>query len=171
MEKLSQLMDGELGSRECKNQIVRLEQDPLLVQGWETYHMIRDAIRHDEVEFGADFARRLHERLAQEATVIAPHTRLRYQVARYTLPLAAGVAGVALVAWLAVSLQHSGQQGQLVAQAPAPAAPALSTAQAVPMDGRVSEYLTVHQEFSPRTALQGVGSYVRTVSAADGSGR
>jgi len=171
MEKLSQLMDGELGSRECKNQILRLEQDPSLVQGWETYHTIRDALRNEDVEFRADFGKRLHERLAQEAIVIAPHTRLRYQVARYTLPLAAGVAGVALVAWLAVSLQPSGQQGQLIAQAPPRAAPAPATAQSVPMDGRVSEYLTVHQEFSPRTALQGVGSYVRTVSAADGSGR
>jgi len=51
---------------------------------------------------------------------------------------------------------------QTVAQragpAAAPAAPAAS------VDGQVRDYMLAHQEFSPSTAMQGVASYVRTVS-------
>ncbi len=174
MEKLSQLMDGELSSRESKGQIKRLEVDPSLAQSWETFHLIRDALRQDDVGLKPDFGRRLHERLQEEPVVIAPHTRLSYQVARYTLPLAAGIAGVTVVAWLALSLQPSGQHAEVIAQrsgqsvtSPSPEA----TAPAQPIDRRVTEYLTAHQEFSPRTAMQGVASYVRTVAADDAGAR
>jgi sigma-E factor negative regulatory protein RseA len=175
MEKLSQLMDGELGSRESKGQIKRLEDDPSLAQSWETFHLIRDALRHDDAGLKPDFGRRLHERLQQEPVVIAPHTRLGYQVARYTLPLAAGIAGVTAVAWLALSLQPSGQQAEVIAQRSGPSVNSPSspeaTAPAQPIDRRVTEYLTAHQEFSPRTAMQGVASYVRTVAADDAGAR
>ena len=78
---------------------------------WETYHLIRDALRR-EAELPLDFTRRVHERLGQEPTVIAPHMRLSHRVVRYTLPLAAGVAGVTLVAWLALSFQQAGRSRQ-----------------------------------------------------------
>ena len=37
--------------------------------------------------------------------------RLSHRAVRYTLPLAAGVAGVTLVAWLALSFQAGGRAG------------------------------------------------------------
>jgi sigma-E factor negative regulatory protein RseA len=100
MDKISQLIDGELGRRESRAQIDRLECDRQLLQNWETYHLIGDTLRR-EAELPLDFCRRLHERLEQEPTVFAPHMRWSRRVVRYTLPLAAGVIGVTLVAWLA----------------------------------------------------------------------
>lgn len=161
MDKISELMDGELPPRESKRQIERLEHDAQLGAGWDTYHLIRDALRQD-VELGPDFARRMHECLQREPTVLAPHTRLAHRAARYSLPLAASVAGVALVGWLALSVQAPGGPVQALggkaptqAKAPARVAPAAA----------VDDYMVAHQEFSPTTAMQGVASYVRTVSA------
>jgi sigma-E factor negative regulatory protein RseA len=162
MEKISQLMDGELSARESRSQIQRLESDPALSDSWETYHLIRDALRN-EVDVGPRFARRLHAQLEKEPAIVAPHTRLSARAVRYTLPMAAGLAGVAVVGWLALSnAPTTGAGVQTVAQragpAAAPAAPAAS------VDGQVRDYMLAHQEFSPSTAMQGVASYVRTVS-------
>jgi sigma-E factor negative regulatory protein RseA len=154
MDKISELMDGELPLRESKRQIERLEHDAELATGWNTYHLIRDALRQD-VELSPEFARRVHECLEREPTVIAPYTRISHRLVRYSLPMAAGVAGVALVAWLALSVQMPGG-------APAPQA-RLQVPPAAP--AAVNDYMLAHQEFSPSTAMQGVASYVRTVSA------
>jgi sigma-E factor negative regulatory protein RseA len=62
---------------------------------------------------------------------------------------------VALVAWLALSMQMPGG-------APAPQA-RLQVPLAAP--AAVNDYMLAHQEFSPSTAMRGVASYVRTVSA------
>ena len=165
MEKISQLMDGELGEREARLQIRRLESDAGLMQAWDTYHLIRDALR-DDLCIGSDFERRLRQRLDGEPTVIAPHANFASRVVRYTLPLAAAVTGVAVVGWLALSSQPQ--------PAPSPAAriaPAVIATEAVrpaaPASGQMSEYLLAHQEFSPTAAMQGVASYVRTVSNED----
>ncbi len=92
MEKISQLMDGELGEHESHIQIRRLEQDGVLVQTWATYHLIRDVLR-DEAGIDAGFAQRVCERLRHEPTLAAPHTRLVARVVRHPLPIAAAVAG------------------------------------------------------------------------------
>jgi sigma-E factor negative regulatory protein RseA len=173
MEKISELMDGELGARESKSQIRRLEDDPQLSACWETYHLIRDALRN-EVDVGPQFTRRLHELLQAEPAIVAPRTRLSAPLVRYTLPMAAGLAGVAVVGWLALSNAPSGPgipaaaTGQTLAKAAAqkPSAPAQR-----PMDGSVRDYMLAHQEFSPSTAMQGVASYVRTVSTDDAPGQ
>jgi negative regulator of sigma E activity len=100
MKKISQLMDGELGEHESRLEIRRLEHDEGLVQAWQTYHLIRDVLR-DEAGAGAGLAARVCERLQQEPAIVAPHTRLTARAARYSLPMAATVAAVALLAWLA----------------------------------------------------------------------
>ena len=155
MEKISQLMDGELGRREAEATIKLLRSDQTLARGWETYHLIGDSLRR-EAQLRPDFIQRLHEKLEQEPTVIAPHTRLSHRVVRYTLPLAASVAGITLVAWLAM---NAGQPpGTVVAVRPPPASIAAGPSRAV------NDYLTVHQEFSPSTTMQGLQPYVRTIS-------
>jgi sigma-E factor negative regulatory protein RseA len=176
MEKISQLMDGELDASETDVQVGRLKGGAQLRERWDTYHLIRDALR-DEVDVGPAFMRRLHERLEQEPVVLAPRPRQSQRSApsqrlmRYTLPMAAGLAGIVVVGWLALSGAPGPQQPlasesqaqtrkvQTVAQSPArPAAPPPSA------NGGMSDYLVAHQEFSPSTAMQGVASYVRTVS-------
>jgi sigma-E factor negative regulatory protein RseA len=168
MEKISQLMDGELGRRETKTTIELLESDQALAQSWETYHLIGDSLRR-ETELPLDFTRRLHERLGQEPTLIAPHMRLSHRVVRYTLPLAAGVAGVTLVIWLALPLQQAAQPGSAALTLNQP-----RSGPRLPLEsnrGAVNDYLTAHQEFSPSTAMQGLASYVRTVAPQESSAR
>lgn len=167
MEKISQLMDGELGRRDSATQIGRLKCDEALRARWETFHLIGDTLRR-ETGLTPAFSRRLHERLAQEPTLIAPHARLSNRVVRYTLPLAAGVAGVTLVAWLALSFQ---QAGQPTATPLAQPADTVTTIAKVADSDSMHDYLTAHQEFSPSTAMHGVASYVRTVSNDDPAAR
>jgi sigma-E factor negative regulatory protein RseA len=169
MEKISALMDGELGRWASKAQIQRLEQDAALGEGWDTYHLIGDALRQ-EATFGRGFTRRVHERLDQEPVVIAPHMRLSHRIARHALPVAAGFGGVAVVTWLALSLQPFAPPSTPVAK-PTPVQPAAVAAVPASAQAATSDYLRAHQEFSPSAAMQGVASYVRTVSMGDEAAR
>jgi sigma-E factor negative regulatory protein RseA len=83
-------------------------------------------------------------------------------VRRVALSAAASIGGVALVAWLALfDNPFVPQQNLAVNQAPPGAQTQLA---ATPANGAVNDYLLAHQQFSPSTAMQGVASYVRTVS-------
>lgn len=173
MEKISVLMDGELGRRESKAQIQRLEHDRELAQGWDTYHLIGDVLRQ-EASLRVDFQRRLHERLEREPAVIASHMLPSQRFVRHALPLAAGFGGIALVAWLAASLHPFTQQPgpALAAKEPVPVSRDLAALGGpdVPasVQGVAGEYLRAHQEFSSTVAMQGVASYARTVSLEEG---
>ncbi len=176
MDKLSALMDGELEPADSKRQIERLENDPDLATGWQTYHLIRDALR-DDLNLNPVFSHRFHERLVQEPTVLAPRRLVPQPIVRHALPIAASVAGVAVVAWLALSSPVTTGPAPLVAQVrTAPDAQVRTAPDAqqgtaqIPAGSRhagIPEYLVAHQEFSPSTAMQGVASYVRTVSTEE----
>jgi sigma-E factor negative regulatory protein RseA len=163
MEKISQMMDGELDDIECRLQIQRLGQDAALAQSWETFHLIRDVLR-DEASTGPDLARRVRERLTKEPTVIAPRRWLGARIAHHTLPIAAAVAGVMVVGWLALSLRPAIEPVRPVALQAPPVVPLLATVSA---NGQMNEYLLAHQEYSPSTAMQGVASYIRTVASRE----
>ncbi|MGH8630924.1 MAG: sigma-E factor negative regulatory protein, partial [Burkholderiales bacterium] len=155
MERISALMDGELDDHEVVGELQRLKDDPDLRAAWETYHAIGDTLRgHGVVSTG--FAAAVKHRLKSEATVLAPRRRPRLtRVARVALPVAASMCGVALVAWLAL-YNDTFQPGK---PAPVARAPQPQTAQAiVPAAAGVNEYLLAHQQFSPRTDIQGVAS-------------
>jgi sigma-E factor negative regulatory protein RseA len=160
MERVSAFMDGEIGDDEVAAQVARLKQDPALRERWDTYHMIGDAMRGESAT-ASGFMDRFGAALAQEPTVLAPRTPARSQnVRRVALSLAASFGGVALVAWLALSNNPFMPAPEKVAEIKQPA-----TVTAVkPADGAVNDYLLAHQQFSPSTAMQGVASYVRTVS-------
>jgi len=172
MEKISQLMDGELGPHESRLQIGRLEQEGGLAEAWATYHLIRDVLR-DEAGIGAGVAQHVCERLRHEPAVVAPYSRFVPRVVLHSLPLAAAVAGVAIVGWLALTPPPpSGRTPSAVAEGSAPSLSNEAPPRAVPRplalaDAQVNEYLLAHQEYSPTTAMQGVASYVRTVPNED----
>jgi sigma-E factor negative regulatory protein RseA len=138
-DRISALMDGELGEREAADTIATLANDPQARDAWRTYHLIGDAMR----EGGALVAPR-------RPAANAP----RWRVA---LPAMAVAAAVALVSWVAFAPLQ---------QAPAPAAQvaALKPPAIVPPPRAANDYLLAHQGFSPRVALQGMTAYVRTVS-------
>ncbi len=162
MERISAFMDGELEDHEAAGQARRLKENPELRGAWETYHLIGDAMR-GEAGYSSGLAAKIGARLAAEPTVLAPRPRTQLQnVRRVALSAAASIGGVVLVAWLALfDNPFAPQQNLAVNQAPQGTQVQLA---ATPANGAVNDYLLAHQQFSPSTAMQGVASYVRTVS-------
>jgi sigma-E factor negative regulatory protein RseA len=171
MERISAFMDGELEDFEVAGQVSRLKEDPQLRGAWDTYHLIGDAMRGD-VGLSSDFAARISGRLAEEPTVVAPKPRVRARtIRRLALSAAASIGGVALVAWLALVDNPFLPRQDLAVNQPTPAPAAQTQLASISADGAVNDYLLAHQQFSPSTAMQGVASYVRTVSGRDSAMR
>jgi sigma-E factor negative regulatory protein RseA len=175
MDKISALMDGELDGHQAREQWTRLKQDEALLQHWHTFHLIGDAMRGERVlsdRFGAQFA----ARLGGEPTVLAPQRSAIQRFVPYALSAAASLAAVALVGWVGIVDNPLAPPAEV---AKAPPAAAVATAPAVqaqiasvPNEGRVSDFLIAHQEFSPSTAIQGLAPYIRSVSnTQQGRGR
>ncbi|HWQ39424.1 MAG TPA: sigma-E factor negative regulatory protein [Burkholderiales bacterium] len=167
MERVSALMDGELEATEANDQLERMKEDPELRSAWDTYHVIGDVLRgHGVVSRG--FVQRVAARIEREPPVLAARRFDRRFALHIALPLAASVCAVAVVGWLALYDPSQGPRAPLAQNQQAPATvqsmpdPA---ARMVPAAVAVNEYLLAHQQFSPRTALQGVASYMLTVSA------
>lgn len=161
MEKISAFMDGEIAGVEATSQLSRLKEDASLRATWSTYHAIGDAMRGEKVWLSPDFSARVMARLSDEPTVLAPRRRALSQttVRRYALPVAASFGGIALVAWLAVFNNPFAPTSENLAVAPVRVE---APTRVVSQD--VNDYLMAHQQVSSSTTLQGVVSYVRTVS-------
>ncbi len=166
MEKVSAFMDGELSESESASHIAHIREDAQSRAAWDAYHLIGDTLRGEKIRLSPDFNARLHARLADEPTVLAPHVRapLQARVRRIALPIAASLGGVALVAWIALFNSPFGPPNENVALAP-PVLPAAGVQSAArPASAQVNDYLLAHQQFSPSTTMRGVASYVLTVS-------
>ena len=152
-------MDGEVDERAATQVIEALARDAEAVRTWRTYHLIGDAMRGGML-LSERFTERVAQRLAAEPTVLAPR-RMRTESPRlFTLSaLAASVAAVAFVGWMAFA-----PQPQL---APVPVAQVQKSADKpvlVPLPSAANDYLLAHQGFSPRVSLQGMAPYVLTVA-------
>ena len=160
--KISALMDGELSEPELSEPLHALKEGGEALEAWRRYHLISDALRDTQV-LSPGFSARFAERLALEPTILAPMPRVA-EKSRNRLPLsiAASCAAVALVGWLA--FQASGPQLEQVAQSKTTDRAGTAASRVVPMPGQVNDYLLAHQHYSPRSTLQGVAPYVRTVS-------
>jgi len=170
MEKLSALMDGELDDHEVVHELTRINGNPDREADWSIYHMIGDSLRGEHIVHDS-LTGRVSARLANEPTVLAPRAwKMRRATKRVALPLAASLCGAAVVAWLALSnnalISPTDDRGE---NAVAAISPESVTDALQPGGDAMSEYLMAHQQFSPSTAMQGVASYVRTVSTADAS--
>ena len=164
MDKISELMDGELDEHQVRRQFARLKQEGDLVRCWHTFHLIGDALR-GEHPLSPDFDLRLTARLAAEPTVIAPQRSMMKRVTTYALSAAASLCAIALVGWVAFSDNLLAPQAEL-AKAPATtSASAPAQLASVPSNGTMNEYLIAHQEFSPSTTIQGLAPYLRSVSS------
>jgi sigma-E factor negative regulatory protein RseA len=166
MERISAFMDGEVDESEATGQVRRMKEDPRFRTAWDTYHLIGDTLRGEKIGLAQDFNAKLSAKLAEEPTILAPRRRAPLQTSarRYALPVAASLGGVALVAWLAVfNNPFAPEKEKLALKPPVPLAAQTQLA-ANPASGEVNDYLLAHQQFSPSTTIQGVASYVRTVS-------
>ena len=157
--KISALMDGELEGRDADGALEFLKREGEARDTWRAYHLIGDAMR-DTRPLSAGFAARVAERLAGEATVLAPRTRPLLGDRRWQLLSAA--ASLAAIAF--VSVVYFAQEPAAPEPIAAGAAKAVEAAQVAPPDA-ASDYLLAHQAYSPRISLQGVAPYVRTVSS------
>lgn len=98
---------------------------------------------------------RFTTRLAEEPTVLAPNRFARPRPRTFALSAAASVAAVGFVVWAVMQTGgESTTSGMVVANAP----------QAELASASVNPYLLAHQEYSPSVAMQGMSSYVHTVS-------
>lgn len=173
MDKISALMDGELDEDEVSQLFSRLKPQGEMRESWDTFHLIGDALRGDG-RLSPHLSRRITERLAAEPTVLAPRRRTAAKrVNAYVLSAAASLSAVALVVWVAFSINPLGAPPQEIAKARIPAAsPVPATAQVASISnlsdfssqGNLNEYLLAHQGFSPSTAILGVAPYIRSVS-------
>jgi sigma-E factor negative regulatory protein RseA len=178
MDKISAFMDGESAPAEAQQTFKRLRSDEECLKIWNSYHLVGDVMRGTPM-LQDDFLERLHQKMENEPTVLAPHAHWRAPV-HFAYSAAAAVAGIAVVAALVMTNNPLRPEGDVAsAQKSAQMQIAQGSAresrerpQAFANPAQVNEYLMAHQEFSPSTALQGVVPYVRTVSSShDGSRR
>ncbi|MGA7986735.1 MAG: sigma-E factor negative regulatory protein [Burkholderiales bacterium] len=169
--KISMLMDGELGEREFEAALASLAREDEARRAWCTYHLIRDALRGENVP-GTNLAAGVAARLAREPTILAPRRTVQIPVRGRWMALsaAASIAAVVLVGWLAFAPRPMPDTGPLaarIAAVPRTATDPLARPQAavrVPLPSATDDYLLAHLGYSPRLTLQGVAPYIRTVS-------
>jgi sigma-E factor negative regulatory protein RseA len=165
MERLSELMDGELEAREAQRQLARLKQDKELAHCWSTFHLIGDALR-GERPLAREVSSRVAQQLVTEPTVLAPRSYAPKRAATYAVSVAASLSAVALVAWIAFFDNPLAPQQAAIAPpaSPVPAAASSEHLASVPSEGETNDLLRAHTEYSPSTAIQGLAPYIRSVS-------
>jgi sigma-E factor negative regulatory protein RseA len=166
-QQISECMDGELDTEGAGRVLSQIAGSEELRADWVLYHMVGDGMR-DAPDMSPTFAARFAERLAGEATVLAPRPSLlaRRSVAQFAMYAAAALSAVAVVGWFALTPQLAVTN---VASVPPQVAPAEKVAvqqrpAISPLKPRDHDYLLAHQAVSPGGAMPGVAPYVRTVS-------
>ena len=165
-EKISALMDGKLEGSGADALIEELRRGGEARETWRVYHLAADAMRDTRL-LSDGFAARLAQRLQSEPTVLAPRRAApRPRWIAMPAAVAASVAAIALVGWLAFGPQQPPHQPSApVAQATVPpVAKAAVRPARVPLPSATPDYLLAHQGFSPRIGLEGMAPYARTVS-------
>ena len=157
-EELSRLMDGDLTDAEIERVVGECRR-PEAIGAWSCYHLIGDVLRGTQGR-PTQIAFRVSQALASEPTVLAPKPRIARPAASWAWAAAASAAAVAVVGWTAVSLTQTPGTAVAKAREAAAVTAARLRPQALPQD-----YVLVHQEYSPATAIHGVGPYLRAVSA------
>ncbi|HEY1327368.1 MAG TPA: sigma-E factor negative regulatory protein [Casimicrobiaceae bacterium] len=164
-EKISRFMDGELDEVEIATVLSGMKS-PEALHTWACYHAIGDTLRRDAAPraFACGVPRDLAQRLASEPTVVGARRTLVERTATWAWAAAATIAAVGVVGWTAFSLVDETP----AAVAKARQAGSLRAAQVRELISVPSDYLVAHQEYSPSTALQVVGPYLRAAAVQGG---
>jgi sigma-E factor negative regulatory protein RseA len=165
--RISALVDGELDDHEIAEAMRALRSSQELRAQWCDCHLLSAALR-GERELDIDVVARVMSALDLEPTVMAPAPRRIPAWQRPALALAASAAGVAVVAWLALTpVGDHGAPAQIAGLTVAEPSPSVAKLQSTP---RLQEYLLAHQAYAPGGAVVGGARNIRTV-AASGEGR
>lgn len=191
--KISALMDGELGGIDMADAITQVKKTEDLRNKWSTYHLIGDALRQPEISF-LDIASGVRNKLAAEPIVLTPELSKEHKSRIFAFAVAASmVTAVAAVAWMGGQTMDQSfdpvtgkavlqtvqtksaepivtpvlaQEEKLIAAklVPQTTIQAESAVTPIPASIQLNDYLFAHEEFSPRTAIRGVSPYMRTVA-------
>ncbi|OHC63451.1 MAG: hypothetical protein A2045_04725 [Rhodocyclales bacterium GWA2_65_20] len=163
--RLSGLLDGEHARQDEPVLFEALKSGDELRGRWQEYLLIRDALRGERM-LDADITARTMASLRAEPAVLAPHAAMRHSWQRSALAVAATVAGVAVVGWVALvpqSNQVSIPQASIAVQTLAQSEP--PDVKPVRLDSRdMREYLAAHQAQSSSLQFLGGTENIRTVS-------
>lgn len=165
-KELSALLDGELEPHEAPRLWSDMKASPHLHSLWDDYHLIGTVIRREE-PMALDMTSRIMTSLAEEPVILAPRPVRQPGWHGSLVALAASVAGVAVVGWLALVQQSpSSERAAMVRLENIP-----PVTRAVPPQGisEYQEYLLAHQANAPGLHMQGGAQHIRTVSAFAGA--
>ena len=163
-DRLSGLVDGELEGHDAQAVLEKLNCDEGLRDRWQEYLLIRDALK-GRSPLDADITSRVMGSLDDEPAVLVPRPALppRQGWQRPALSLAATLAGVAVVGWLALGRNNPPQAVATLAQNQPVAVSAEPMRQA---SRDMQEYLVAHQAQSSTLQLRGGTEHIRTVAIA-----
>ncbi len=161
LPELSAFFDDELEDHAVEPLLKTAVRDSEMRAAWQAYALIGDHLR-EESSLSTDMTACVMARLKDEPVVLAPRNLPQTKRHHPLLALAAAVAGIAVVGWLA-----------LFAVPPAPTfiearraapAPVVATAETSPMRNDMNEYLLAHQTQSSSFRLGESTEHVRTVA-------
>lgn len=168
-KELSALLDGELEMHEELALWTTLKAEPHLRGRWQDYKLISDAI-HAEANLASDLTARVMHGLADEPVILAPRVRPANTWSSAIMALAASLAGVAVVGWMALAPQaENGDAGTSALMAAKQPQRQVAVVAAEPEQRGLQEYVLAHQANSPTFYLQGGAEHIRTVSVTGAS--
>lgn len=176
--KVSELMDGELGTKEAAALITGLKKRNDLREEWGVYHLIGDTLR-DSSKLSVDISQRVSTQLETEPAIVTAY-ETKYVPKHFRrkmvgLSIAASLV-IMMTGWLSMHALQQPQQFFVADKAnqehlKSPihvinsSPPSIHAHPFEPEE--IDDYLYVHGEFSPGTATRGLASrYVHPVTAS-----
>jgi len=180
-EALSAFMDGEIEPAHVDQVVAACRPAGDMREDWTLYHCIGDVLRSaDMAAHSSALTLAVSARLAAEPPILAAPRRATSHVsARLAASMAAAVAGVAVVAYIALprwggavpdpaplAVAPVEATGSTLPKASKPAAVAPVATAAVPAVSH--EFLAAHRQFSGGIAMQGMVGQLRSVALEAG---
>lgn len=172
-EQISAWVDGEVEQGEARQVVDAMLQHDAQRQTCELYWMIGDALRGLPAS-GRALAPQVMRALASEPTVLAPRPVLAAPAGGLRwMPMAAAVAGVAVAAWMGLSMWAPARQAATQSMALSAPPETVAQAQAPAQSGLAGEqaYFMAHQASAVGAPMAGVAQYIRAVSDERVGGR
>lgn len=159
-QEISALFDGELAAQEIDATVKALHRQQSGRRTWSAYCLLNDVLRR-EPGLERDLTARIMGAIEVEPVVLAPHRQARRNLWRPVAALAASVAGVAVVGWMALTIQGTRDQA---APAVGPQMARLEQPKSVDRQN-MQEYLVAHQSQAAGLQFMGAAHNVRSVAA------
>ena len=186
-EALSALVDGEADAAAVRDGVSRWREDDDAKATWHAYQLIGDVLRSEDLAAGHGdraFLQRLHARLSEEPTVLAPAPDLPQappdpgqaagMLHRWAVPLGVA-AGMALVVGTLLAVRQGPQadEGAVLADAkpglvqPPVELAAVAGSSSSPVllrDPRLDRYLAAHKQFQGANAMGPSTGFIRSAT-------